>query len=63
MLTKQELVLLLEKALEYGKCPLCNDKLTKENASIEHAIPVKQGGLLSADNIYYCCIFRMISGN
>lgn len=51
--TQKLLMELLKKALEYGKCPLCNKET--QAFHLEHATPLSRGGTHSKDNVYYCC--------
>jgi hypothetical protein len=51
--SKNDIKKLYERALNYGRCPLCN-RGSKEWA-IEHAIPLSRGGTHGAENIYFCC--------
>jgi len=39
-----------------GKCQYCSKQLTKQNFTLDHIVPVSQGGKKAWQNIVTCCI-------
>lgn len=49
--TKDELIPLVQKALDAGVCMYCHQKLTASLFSIDHVIPVSRDGSLGLENL------------
>ena len=47
---------MISEAIKVGLCPLCNDKLTARNFSLDHRIPVSRGGDLTLLNLETVCM-------
>lgn len=39
-----------------GRCAYCGCKLTKNNKTVDHWVPISGGGDNNIDNLYPCCL-------